>query len=176
MSLPVGFRSTPNVLVNTGLIDAAAGRFADQDAPALWSRQVLTDGRLRAVAVVPPTAGELPDRFQAVHATAERVAAELGIGAVEVAVWWADEVSRQALRLTSAGWSVAGYTAGDLDLVLTDATVDSATLADAVAGWPADNVIALASGRTRKSPVPAEFAATCTALRHDVVRPRGGVA
>lgn len=176
MSLPVGFRTTPNILFNTGLIDSAAGRFAGEDAPALWSRQVLTDARLRAVAVVPPTGGELPTRFQAVHATAERVATDLGIGAVEVAVWWADRVNREALRLTSAGWAVAGYTAGELDLVLTDAIVDAATLADAVADWPADNVIALASGRTRKSPVAAEFAATLTALRHDVARPTGGVA
>lgn len=176
MSLPVGFRATPNILVNTGLIDAAAGRFAGEDAPALWSRQVLTDARLRAVAVVPPTEGELPDRFQAVHATAERVAADLDIGAVEVAVWWADAMTREALRLTSAGWAVAGYTAGDLDLLLTDAMVDAAMLADAVADWPAGNVIALASGRARKSPAAAEFAATLTALRHDVVRPRGGVA
>lgn len=176
MSLPAGFRNTPNVLVNTGLIDAAAGRFASEDAPALWSRQVLTDSRLRALAVVPPTPGELSDRFQAVHAMAERVAADLDLGAVEVAVWWADGMNREALRLTSAGWAVAGYTAGDLDLLVTDAMVDAAALAAAVADWPADNVIALASGRTRKSPVAAEFAATVTALRHDVTRPRNGVA
>ncbi|HKN99151.1 MAG TPA: hypothetical protein VJX10_18665 [Pseudonocardiaceae bacterium] len=131
MSLPAGFRLESNLLVNEGPTDAAAGRFTDTHAPALWSRQVLTDGRLRALAVVPPVAGSGPEQFQSVHATAERVAGELGIGAVEVAVWWADALTPHGAHLT----------AGDLAVVLLTSALDTA-LADA----PGDNVIVLSSG------------------------------
>lgn len=175
MRLPAGFVTTPTLLVNHGPADAAAGRFADEhSAPALWSRQVLSDGRLRAVTVVPPVAADGPAAFQAVHATAERVAADLGIGAVEVAVWWADAVSRTALRLTAAGWAAAGFAAGDLALVLTDAALSHDTLAAGLADWPG-NVVALASGRA--GPVDAaDFAATLSALRVDLACPKGGAA
>ena len=175
MTVPAGFRLAANLLVNDGPADTAAGQFGgtDLDAPALWSRQVLTDGRLRAVAVVAPVEGTGPERFQAVHATAERTAAQLGLGAVEVAVWWADApVGRQALRLTSTGWTVAGLAVGDLVVVLTDAALPPAELETALAGvWPAgqdDNVLVLASGSSGRTPTAAELAATLSALRLDL--------
>lgn len=77
------------LVVNDGPGQDAAGRFAGQDAaPALWSRQVLTTGRLRAVVLNSgaANAGTGPTGFQTVHATAERVAELLGCGAIEVAV------------------------------------------------------------------------------------------
>ncbi|HEX3649990.1 MAG TPA: hypothetical protein VHV49_16300 [Pseudonocardiaceae bacterium] len=144
MTLPPGFRFETNLLVNDGPTDVAAGRFADRHAPALWSRQVLTDGRLRAVAVVPPVTGTGPEQFQSVHATAERVAAELGIGAVEVAVWWADAVTPSSAPAT--GWPVTALTAGDLAVLLTDTALDAATMTAALAALPGDNLLMLSSG------------------------------
>ncbi len=165
MTLPAGFTTTPGLLVNDGPTDAAAGRFTGElTAPALWSRQVLTDGRLRAVTVVPPVPAAGPEAFQAVHATAERVATELALGAVEVAVWWADTLSHKAFRPTS-NWAVAGLTAGDLALVLTDAALTADTLATALAGWPG-NVVALCSGITPAD--PADFTAALSAVRLDL--------
>jgi glutamate N-acetyltransferase/amino-acid N-acetyltransferase len=184
VSLPSGFRLNGNLLVNDGPTDTAAGQFGGNDlaAPALWSRQVLSDGRLRAVALVPPADGTGPERFQSVHATAEHVAADLGIGAVEVAVWWAEPpVSRQALRLTSTGWTVAGLAVGaDLVVLLTDAALPSVALETALAtAWPPgrqESVLVLASGGSGSTPTAAEFAATLSALRLDLACPRGGAA
>lgn len=141
MTLPAGFRFESNVLVNDGPTDVAAGRFADRHAPALWSGQVLTDGRLRAVAVVPPATGTGPEQFQSVHATAERVAGQLGIGAVEVAVWWADALA--SVDPPPVDWPVTALAAGDLAVLLTDTAVDAAT---ALAGLPGANVLLLSSG------------------------------
>lgn len=190
-SLPAGFRFDIDtdglfLLVNIGPSDTAAGHFSGTDlaAPALWSRQVLTDGRLRAVVVVHPVAGTGPEQFQAVHATAERTAESLGIGAVEVAVWWAEAIdTRQALRLTSDGWAVAGYgtgVAGGLVLVVTDAVVDAAVLDTVLAkAWPAtwdEVVLVLASGGSGRTPSAAELTLTLSALRQDLACPRGGTA
>jgi hypothetical protein len=165
VTLPAGFTSTPGLLVNDGPTDAAAGRFAGElTAPALWSRQVLTDDRLRALTVTAPVPAGGPEAFQAVHATAERVAADLGIGAVEVAVWWADTISQQAVRQTGT-WTASGFAAADLALVVTDAAVPAGTLASALADWPG-NVVALSSGLAPAD--AAEFAAAVAALRLDL--------
>lgn len=172
MSLPSGFRLDGNLLVNDGPTDTAAGQFGGTElaAPALWSRQVLSDGRLRAVAVVPPAEGTGPERFQSVHATAEHVAADLGVGAVEVAVWWAQPpVSAQDSRRASTGWTVAGLAVADLAVLLTDAALPSVALETALAtAWPAsgqDSVLVLASGASGSTPTAAEFAATLSTLR-----------
>jgi glutamate N-acetyltransferase/amino-acid N-acetyltransferase len=64
--------------------DAVAGAVADDAAaPVLWSRQVLTGGRVSAVALNSgcANAGTGPQGFQATHATAERVAAALDAAA-----------------------------------------------------------------------------------------------
>jgi glutamate N-acetyltransferase/amino-acid N-acetyltransferase len=187
-NVPAGFRfdsggSAGSLLVTDGPSNTAAGYFGGTDlsAPALWSRQVLTDGRLRAVAVLPAVDGTGPEQFQAVHAAAERIAAELDAGAVEIAVCWADSVdSRHALRLTSDGWAVAGYGSDSaLVLLVTDAVVESNALDTALAkAWPAaadETVLILASGRSGHTPTGAELAAALSALRLDLVCPRGGV-
>ncbi len=79
------------LVVNDGPAHAAAGVFTRNKvkaAPVLWSQQVLTTGRLRAVVLNAGGANACtgPDGFRTAHATAERVASELGCGAVEVAV------------------------------------------------------------------------------------------
>src|SRR5215468_10918224 len=79
------------LVVNDGPVDAAAGVFTGnrvQAAPVLWSRQVLTTGRLRAVVLNSGGANACtgPDGFADTHRTAEKLAAVLGIGAAEVAV------------------------------------------------------------------------------------------
>ncbi|MGH3525987.1 MAG: bifunctional glutamate N-acetyltransferase/amino-acid acetyltransferase ArgJ [Pseudonocardiaceae bacterium] len=79
------------LVVNDGPAAAAAGVFTRNQvkaAPVLWSAQVLTERRLRAVVLNAGGANACtgPGGFQDTHATAERVATVLDCGAVEVAV------------------------------------------------------------------------------------------
>ena len=79
------------MVVNDGPTAAAAGVFTRNQvkaAPVLWSAQVLTGRRLRAVVLNAGGANACtgPGGFQDTHATAERVATVLECGAVEVAV------------------------------------------------------------------------------------------
>jgi glutamate N-acetyltransferase / amino-acid N-acetyltransferase len=79
------------LVVNDGPTAAAAGVFTRNQvkaAPVLWSAQVLTERRLRAVVLNAGGANACtgPGGFQDTHATAERVATVLECGAVEVAV------------------------------------------------------------------------------------------
>jgi glutamate N-acetyltransferase/amino-acid N-acetyltransferase len=101
---PAGFRATgvaaglkssgdPDValVVNDGPDDAAAGVFTTNRfpaAPVQWSRQVLAGRRLRAVVLNSGGANACtgPEGFGDTHATAEHAAAELGLGAIDVAV------------------------------------------------------------------------------------------
>jgi glutamate N-acetyltransferase/amino-acid N-acetyltransferase len=104
ITAPQGFRASgvtaglkpsgrPDValVVNDGPAHAAAGVFTRNKvkaAPVLWSQQVLTTGRLRAVVLNSGGANACTgsEGFQTAHATAERAAEALGCGAVEVAV------------------------------------------------------------------------------------------
>ncbi|WP_418956061.1 bifunctional glutamate N-acetyltransferase/amino-acid acetyltransferase ArgJ [Streptomyces tritici] len=79
------------LVVNTGPRRAAAGVFTSnrvKAAPVLWSQQVLADGELTAVVLNSGGANACtgPKGFQDTHATAEKVAEVLEIGAGEVAV------------------------------------------------------------------------------------------
>ncbi|MGH3872431.1 MAG: bifunctional glutamate N-acetyltransferase/amino-acid acetyltransferase ArgJ [Pseudonocardiaceae bacterium] len=79
------------LVVNDGPARAAAAVFTRNQvkaAPVLWSAQVLTGRRLRAVVLNSGGANACtgPGGFQDTHATAERVAHVLDCGAVEVAV------------------------------------------------------------------------------------------
>ena len=79
------------LVVNDGPSRAAAGTFTRNQvkaAPVLWSAQVLTGRRLRAVALNSGGANACtgPSGFQDTHVTAERVATVLDCGSVEVAV------------------------------------------------------------------------------------------
>ncbi|WP_280672524.1 MULTISPECIES: bifunctional glutamate N-acetyltransferase/amino-acid acetyltransferase ArgJ [unclassified Kitasatospora] len=84
---------TPDLalVVNDGPEFGAAGVFTSnrvKAAPVLWSQQVLKTGQLAAVILNSGGANACtgPEGFQDTHATAEQVAAELGVGAGEVAV------------------------------------------------------------------------------------------
>lgn len=79
------------LVVNTGPRKAAAGVFTSnrvKAAPVLWSEQVLRSGELTAVVLNSGGANACtgPKGFQDTHATAEKVAEVLEIGAGEVAV------------------------------------------------------------------------------------------
>ncbi|MFD9126042.1 bifunctional glutamate N-acetyltransferase/amino-acid acetyltransferase ArgJ [Kitasatospora sp. NPDC059571] len=84
---------TPDLalVVNDGPAYAAAGVFTSnrvKAAPVLWSEQVLKTGTLAAVVLNSGGANACtgPEGFQDTHATAEKVAAELNVGAIDVAV------------------------------------------------------------------------------------------
>jgi glutamate N-acetyltransferase/amino-acid N-acetyltransferase len=90
-----GLKSTgaPDValVVNDGPDDDAAAVFTTNRfpaAPVQWSRQVLQTGRVKAVVLNSGGANACtgPGGFGDTHATAEHVAAELGLGAIDVAV------------------------------------------------------------------------------------------
>jgi glutamate N-acetyltransferase/amino-acid N-acetyltransferase len=79
------------LVVNDGPDDAAAAIFTTNRfpaAPVQWSRQVLATGRTRAVVLNSGGANACTgaEGFQDTHATAEHVAGELGLGAIDVAV------------------------------------------------------------------------------------------
>ncbi|KND27129.1 bifunctional glutamate N-acetyltransferase/amino-acid acetyltransferase ArgJ [Streptomyces acidiscabies] len=79
------------LVVNTGPRRAAAGVFTSnrvKAAPVLWSEQVLKTGQLAAVVLNSGGANACtgPKGFQDTHATAEKVAEVLNVGAGEVAV------------------------------------------------------------------------------------------
>ena len=79
------------LVVNDGPLDVAAGVFTSnrvKAAPVVWSQQVLGTGRLSAVVLNAGGANACtgPAGFADTHATAEAVAAALGIGAIDVAV------------------------------------------------------------------------------------------
>jgi glutamate N-acetyltransferase/amino-acid N-acetyltransferase len=79
------------LVLNHGPDDAAAAVFTTNRfpaAPVLWSRQVLEGERARAVVLNSGGANACtgPEGFQDTHATAEHAAAELGLGAIDVAV------------------------------------------------------------------------------------------
>ena len=79
------------LVVNDGPLDTAVGVFTTNRfpaAPVLWSRQVLSDGRLRAVVLNSGGANACtgPPGFGDTHATAEHVARLFDVGAGDVAV------------------------------------------------------------------------------------------
>ena len=104
VTAPAGFRAAgvaaglkssgnPDValVVNDGPEDVAAAVFTTNRfpaAPVLWSRQVLEGNRLRAVVLNSGGANACtgPEGFGDTHATAEHVAGQLGLGAIDVAV------------------------------------------------------------------------------------------
>lgn len=99
VTAPAGFKASAvpggvAVLVNEGPDLTAAGVFAGEhlDAGMLWSKQVLSSGRLRAVLLHAGTAGgALSDDFALTHRAAEQLAETLSgwgtsTGAGEVAV------------------------------------------------------------------------------------------
>jgi glutamate N-acetyltransferase/amino-acid N-acetyltransferase len=79
------------LVLNTGPDDVAAAVFTTNRfpaAPVVWSRQVLAGQRCRAVVLNSGGANACtgPEGFADTHRTAEHVAEELGLGAIDVAV------------------------------------------------------------------------------------------
>ena len=162
VTTPQGFRAAgataglkpsgnPDValVVNDGPAHAAAGVFTRnkvQAAPVLWSRQVLTAGRLRAVVLNSGGANACtgPQGFQTAHATAEKAAELLGCGPVEVAVCSTGIIGEQLPRdVLLAGVEAAAKALGDdaasgraaaTAIMTTDTVAKEAAHADP-AGW-----------------------------------------
>jgi glutamate N-acetyltransferase / amino-acid N-acetyltransferase len=137
VTLPHGFRASgataglkpsgrPDValVTNDGPAHAAAGVFTRNKvkaAPVLWSQQVLTTGRLRAVVLNSGGANACtgPEGFQTAHATAERVAELLGSaespwGPIEVGICSTGIIGQQLPRdVLFAGVDAAAATLAD---------------------------------------------------------------
>src|SRR3954470_4227545 len=80
------------LVVNDGPNHASASVFTSNRCkanPVLWSQEVAKDGVVRAIVLNSGGANCYTgvEGFQTTHAVAERVAAGLGIGAVDVVVW-----------------------------------------------------------------------------------------
>jgi len=125
--IKAGGRLDLALVVNDGPFDTAAGVFTRNKvkaAPVLWSEQVLTGGRLRAVVLNSGGANACtgPEGFQTTHATAERVAKVLDCGPVEVAVCSTGLIGAQLPRDAV----LAGVDAAAKAL---DATADAGTAA-----------------------------------------------
>ena len=91
------------LVVNDGPAHAAAGVFTRNKvkaAPVLWSQQVLTTGRLRAVVLNSGGANACtgPEGFQTAHATAEKAAEVVGCAPLEVAVCSTGLIGKQLPR------------------------------------------------------------------------------
>ncbi len=104
VTAPLGFRAsgvtaglkasgTPDLalVINDGPLDAAVGVFTRNRVVAAsvpWTRQVVADGRMRAVVLNSGSANAFTGAqgFADVHTTAEAVAAALGISAADVGV------------------------------------------------------------------------------------------
>jgi glutamate N-acetyltransferase/amino-acid N-acetyltransferase len=79
------------LVVNDGPLTSAAAVFTTNKvkaAPVLWSQQVIAQRSLKAVVLNSGGANACtgPEGFQDTHATAEKVAEVLGVGAIDVAV------------------------------------------------------------------------------------------
>ncbi len=88
---PDGLRPDLALVVNDGPRADSASVFTSNRCkanPVLWSEQVVKDGTVRAVVLNSGGANCYtgPEGFQTTHATAERVAEEVGCGAVDVVV------------------------------------------------------------------------------------------
>jgi len=121
------------LVVNDGPSDAAAGVFTAnriKAAPVLWSQQVLTSGRLRAVVLNSGGANACtgPAGFADTHATVERVGALLEVGPGEVAVCSTGLIGERlpidavlaGVSAAAAGLTVAGGRAAAAAIMTTD--------------------------------------------------------
>ena len=135
------------LVVNTGPEFTAAGVFTTnrvKAAPVLWSQQVLTDGRLKAVVLNSGGANACtgPEGFADTHRTAELVAGALpDVGAIDVAVCSTgliglrlpmDKVAAGIAHLTPQLSATGGPAAAEA-IMTTDTRAKQASYADE--GW-----------------------------------------
>ncbi|MDT0350000.1 bifunctional glutamate N-acetyltransferase/amino-acid acetyltransferase ArgJ [Pseudonocardia charpentierae] len=137
------------LVVNDGPAHSAAGVFTRNKvkaAPVLWSQQVLTTGRLRAVVLNSGGANACtgPEGFQTAHATAEKAAEALGCAPLEVAVCSTGLIGKQLPReAVLAGVEAAAAALGDDALsalaastaIMTTDTVAKQSAYTDVTGW-----------------------------------------
>ncbi len=134
------------LVVNDGPQDAAAvvlTRNRVQAAPVVWTRQVVADGRARAVVLNAGGANACtgPEGFADTHRTAEHVAASLAVGAGDVAVCSTGLIGeRLPMDRLLAGCTAAAHAlAGDGGTAAADAirTTDTVVKQAAVTrdGW-----------------------------------------
>jgi glutamate N-acetyltransferase/amino-acid N-acetyltransferase len=137
------------LVVNDGPAHAAAGVFTRNKvkaAPVLWSQQVLTTGRLRAVVLNSGGANACtgPEGFQTAHATAEKAADVLGCAPLEVAVCSTGLIGKQLPReavlggveaaATALGDDAASALAAAIAIMTTDTVAKQAAHTDDT-GW-----------------------------------------
>ena len=112
-------------------------------APVLWSEQVIKDGTLQAVILNSGGANACtgPDGFADTHSTAERLASELGVGAIDIAVCSTGVIGQRIPvdKITSAIPALVGQatedggTAAAQAIMTTDTRAKQATAAGD--GW-----------------------------------------
>jgi hypothetical protein len=176
--LPEGFASLETegtrLIVCSGPRNDAAGLFPDgQECPdVLWTRQVLTTQRLTAVALAPSVFDRGPEGFGDVHELAERIAAELGLGAIDVGVVGVGAASTTLATVPGAGYSLGATVAVESEasvvVLTTDAHLAPGAMTDVLATLPHTGVrLMLASGASPATPAPDEVAAlAATAFAH----------
>ncbi|MGY1639364.1 bifunctional glutamate N-acetyltransferase/amino-acid acetyltransferase ArgJ [Geodermatophilus sp. SYSU D00742] len=166
------------LVVNDGPDDAAAAVFTTNRfpaAPVQWSRQVLSTGRVKAVVLNSGGANACTgaEGFQDTHATAEHVAGELGIGAIDVAVASTGLIGvrlpmdRLTAGVTAAAEALSGT--GGEDAASAIMTTDSVpkTTVQARGGW---TVGGMAKGAGMLAP---SLATMLVVLTTDAVVPAG---
>jgi glutamate N-acetyltransferase / amino-acid N-acetyltransferase len=134
------------LVVNDGPLDAAAGVLTSnrvRAAPVVWTEQVLTTGRVSAVVLNSGGANACtgPAGFADTHATAESVAAALGLGAIDVAVCSTGLIGDRlpmplllpGVDKAAAGLAADGGDAAARAIMTTDSVPKTAVVAGA--GW-----------------------------------------
>jgi glutamate N-acetyltransferase/amino-acid N-acetyltransferase len=158
------------LVTNDGPLDTAAAVFTAnrvKAAPVLWTQQAVADGRLRAVVLNSGGANACTGSagFADTHATAERVASALRIGAGDVAVCSTGLIGeRLPLPAVLAGVDAAAATLGDTGADAAEAIRTTDTIAKQAAldhpdGW---TVGGMAKGAGMLAPSLATMLAVLT--------------
>jgi len=164
------------LVVNDGPAHAAAGVFTRNKvkaAPVLWSQQVLTTGRLRAVVLNSGGANACtgPEGFQTAHATAEKAADALGCAPLEVAVCSTGLIGKQLPREAVLGGVRAAATALGDDAASALAAATAIMTTDTVAKQAAHTADGWSIGGTTKGAgmIAPSMATMLTVLTTDAV-------
>jgi hypothetical protein len=180
--LPDGFASLESegtrLIVCSGPRNDAAGLWGGQrddtvECPdVLWTRQVLTTRRLTAVVLAPSVFDRGPEGFADVHELAERIAAELGLGAIDVGVIGIGAAHTSLVSVPGHGYVLAATVALEAEaaavVLTTDAQLEPGAMTDVLATLPHTGIrLMLASGASTATPPADEVAAlAATAFAH----------
>jgi hypothetical protein len=180
--LPEGFASLESegtrLIVCSGPRNDAAGLWGgpvDDTAECpdiLWTRQVLTTGRLTAVVLAPSVFDRGPEGFGDVHELAERIAAELGLGAIDVGVVGIGSAAAHLASVRGDGYVVTATVAAEEEatavVLTTDAQLGPGAMTDVLATLPLTGIrLMLGSGASPATPGADEVAdLAATAYAH----------